>query len=426
MLIHVVQRGETLWQIAERYGSSIQNISRINELPDVNHLVPGLAIVIPSTFSYHTVRPGETLWQIAHAYGTTVNEIIRTNQIQNPSNIAVGTVLVVPGGQKPKPTIEVNAFTYQSESEGAQSVRRHGDELTYMSPFAYRIRNDGGLEPFKDQAMITAARDKHVVPMMAITNFTSAEAGSKLAHEVLSSVAVQDLLLTNIIQTMKSKGYKGLNVDFENVRPEDRELYNRFLQRATERLHGEGFFISTSLAPKTSSAQLGLLYEAHDYAAHGRIVDFVVLMTYEWGYRLGPPQAISPLNQIKNVIDYAVTVIPRNKIMMGFQLYARDWLLPHQQGMQAETFSPQEAVRRAVQHDATIHYGPTSQSPYFRYVDEQGRTHEVWFEDARSAQAKFDLVKAYGLRGISYWVLGYPYPQNWVLLADNFNIRKRT
>ncbi|MGV3488802.1 MAG: LysM peptidoglycan-binding domain-containing protein [Tuberibacillus sp.] len=470
MLIHVVQRGESLWQIAARYGVSTQRINNINELPDPNHLVPGLALVIPIAVRYHTVRSGETLWQIAQSHGTTVNEIIRenpsinpnaltpgmvliipprrytvqagdtlgsiaarfnttvrdilqNNEIADPNNIPVGTVLAIPSGAKP--TIEVNAFTYQSDAEGAQSIRRHGNELTYVSPFAYRIRNDGGLEPFPDQAMIAAARSERVTPMMAITNFTSAEAGSQLAHEILSSVAVQDLLLTNIIQTMRNKGYIGLNVDFENVRPEDREPYNRFLQRATERLHREGFFISTSLAPKTSSAQQGLLYEAHDYAAHGRIVDFVVLMTYEWGYRLGPPQAISPLNQIRAVIDYAVTVIPRNKIMMGFQLYARDWLLPHRQGMQAETFSPQEAVRRAIQHDAVIHYETTSQSPYFRYTDEQGRTHEVWFEDARSAQAKFDLVKEYGLRGISYWVLGYPFPQNWVLLADHFYIRKR-
>ncbi|MBO1914085.1 hypothetical protein J4G37_55875, partial [Microvirga sp. 3-52] len=113
--------------------------------------------------------------------------------------------------------------------------------------------------------------------------------------------------------------------------------------------HPEGFFVSTALAPKVSAEQKGLLYEAHDYEAHGRIVDFVVIMTYEWGYRLGPPQAISPLNQIKRVLDYAVTVIPRDKIFFGFQIYARDWVLPHVAGTEAETFSQQEAVRRAVQ-----------------------------------------------------------------------------
>jgi spore germination protein len=50
--------------------------------------------------------------------------------------------------------------------------------------------------------------------------------------------------------------------------------------------------------------------------------------------------------------------------------------------------------------------------------------HEVWFEDARSAQAKFETVKEYGLSGISYWALGYPFPQNWTLLAENFQVNK--
>jgi len=67
-----------------------------------------------------------------------------------------------------------------------------------------------------------------------------------------------------------------------------------------------------------------------------------------------------------------------------------------------EKFSPQETIRRAVIYGATIQYDTTAQSPFFRYVDEQGQGHEVWFEDARSAQAKFDLSKQYNLKGISY------------------------
>jgi spore germination protein len=265
---------------------------------------------------------------------------------------------------------------------------------------------------------------ENAVPMMSITNFTVTEAGENIAHAVLASEENRDRLLTNILTIMKSKGYEGINIDFENVLPEDRELYNQFLQLAVDTLHREGYFVSTSLAPKVSAEQKGLLYEAHDYPAHGRIVDFVVLMTYEWGYRKGPPQAISPLNEIKRVLDYAVSVIPSQKILMGFQIYARDWIIPHVQGQEAETFSPQEAIARAVKYGANIQYDPISASPFFRYTDEQGRGHEVWFEDARSAQAKFDTIKDYNLLGVSYWVLGFPFPQNWVLLEDNFNIKK--
>jgi spore germination protein len=81
-------------------------------------------------------------------------------------------------------------------------------------------------------------------------------------------------------------------------------------------------------------------------------------------------------------------------------------------------------VARAAQYGAVIQYDFTSQSPFYRYTDAQGKAHEVWFEDARSAQAKFYAVKDYNLAGISYWALGYPFPQNWVLLVDNFTVRK--
>lgn len=422
MLIHVVRRGDTLWKIGQQYKVTVNQLNSVNQLPNPNALVIGQALIIPVPYRDYVVKPGDTLWKIAQQSGTTVQAILQANQIPNPAMIYPGQVIRI--SDQYRPTIDVNAFTIQFGEEGAQEVRSVSRHLTYVSPFGYRITAAGGLESINDTAIIQAALANRVQPMMAITNFSATEAGTQLAHTILSNPDLQDRLLTNILTTMRSKGYRGLNVDFENVAPGDRELYNQFLRRTVNRLHPEGFFVSSSLAPKTSGEQKGLLYEAHDYPAHGEILDFVVLMTYEWGYRLGPPQAISPVNQMRAVINYAVSVIPRSKILMGFQLYARDWLIPHVQGQEAETFSMQEAIRRAVRYGAVIQYQQRTESPFFRYTDERGRQHEVWFEDARSAQAKFNLVKEFNLRGISYWVLGYPFPQNWVLLEDNFRVRK--
>jgi spore germination protein len=422
MKIHVVQRGENLWMLSQRYGVSINQIVTVNELPNPNQLVVGQALVIPTLSMQYIVQPGDNLWMIAQRYGTTVEAISQANRLTSPFLIYVGQTLTIP--EKTRPVIDVNAFTSRFGAESGQIVTTVAPHLTYLSPFAYRIQANGNLEPLNDSTVIQAALTHMVAPILAITNFSPSALGSNLAHTILASPELQDTLLTNIINTMKNKSYRGLNIDFESVLPGDRELYNQFLRRAVTRLHTEGYFVSSSLAPKTSAAQQGLLYEAHDYDAHGAILDFVILMTYEWGYRLGPPQAISPIDQIRAVLDYAVTVIPRNKILMGFQLYARDWLLPHVHGQQAETFSMQEAIRRAVHYGAEIQYDQKTQSPYYRYTDQQGRAHEVWFEDARSAQVKFDTVKIYNLRGVSYWELGYPFPQNWILLEDNFHVRK--
>lgn len=469
LLIHVVSSGETLWEIAMRYHVNVNAIQQVNQLPNPNQLLLGQSIVIPVPGSMYTVKkgdtiwsiarqfsvsvnavlqannitnpnllspgtvlfippilhivqPGESLWQIASLYGVTVQSLMNENQIQNPNMIYPGLQLVVP---HPKPVIEVNAYTYQKDEEAAESVNAIGHLLTYFSPFAYLIKEDGSLEPFDDDLMIAAAVDKRAVPMMVITNLSSTSAGTNLAHAVLSSAENRENLITNCLKIMGEKGYKGINIDFEYVPPEDRQNYNEFLELAVERFHNEGFFVSTAVAPKYGSELEGLLYTAHDYEAHGRIVDFVILMTYEWGWRGASPQAISPINQMRRVVEYALSVMPAEKIYLGFQIYARDWRLPHQQGQYAETFSPQEAIRRATRYGATIQYNKTAESPFFRYINEQGQGHEVWFEDARSAQAKFDMAKEYKLRGISYWALGYPFPQNWALLNDNFNIIKK-
>lgn len=421
MLIHVVQAGDSLWRIANYYQVTIASIVNLNELADPNRLVIGQALVIPAKEVVHTVKSGEYLWKIAQKYQTTVQNIIQANRLDDPNTIYPGQQLIIPG--KPKPTIDVNGYLYFLGESAVPIVQETGQFLTYLSPFAYLIREDGSLQAINDLPAIRTAEALGVLPMMSITNFTSTYKGENLASVVLNSPEIIERLLDVTSQTLKEKGYRGLSIDFENVLPADREAYNNFLQRAVTRLHADGFFVSTALAPKVSGTQTGLLYEAHDYAAHGRIADFVILMTYEWGYRKGPPQAVSPLNQIRRVLDYAITVMPREKIFFGFQIYARDWLLPHVSGQEAETFSMQEAMSRAVQYGTVIQYDTVTQSPFFRYKDSRGREHEVWFEDARSAQAKFDTVKEYHLRGISYWTLGYPFPQNWALLKDNFNIR---
>ena len=148
-------------------------------------------------------------------------------------------------------------------------------------------------------------------------------------------------------------------------------------------------------------------------------------MTYEWGWSGGPPMAVAPLNEVRKVINYAVSVIPPRKIMMGMPLYGYDWTLPYVPGGEfAESVGNQEAIDRAAQHGAAIKYDRQSESPNYDYRDSSGKQHVVWFEDARSVEAKYRLVSEYGLRGVSYWVLAQPFPQNWQVLDDMFNIVK--
>lgn len=423
MLIHVVQKGDTLYKLAQNHDVSVDDIAAANGLSNQNVLVIGQSLIIPTEAASHKVRASETLWHIAQRYGVSLQELAAVNQITNPALIYPGQTIVIP--QPARPTIEVNAYTEKFGSAGVEIVEEIGEYLTYLSPFSYRVQADGSFTTLDDSAIINAAYAKRAAPMMVITNFENGTFSQDIAHAVLSDPAIQQKLISNILATMKQKGYLALNVDFEYVPPADRELYNAFLQRLVDGLHPENYLVSTCLAPKLSASQTGTLYEAHDYPAHGRIVDFVILMTYEWGWSGGPPRAVAPLNEVNKVLSYALSVIPAEKIVMGMPLYGYDWTLPYVQGAKwAPTVSPKEAVDRAGKYGAEIQYDDESQSPYYNYYDEEGREHIVWYEDARSVQAKFNLVKTYKLRGVSYWVLGVPFPQNWYVLQANFTIKK--
>jgi len=135
--------------------------------------------------------------------------------------------------------------------------------------------------------------------------------------------------------------------------------------------------------------------------------------------------AVAPINEVRKVINYAVSVIPRKKIMMGIPLYGYDWTLPYlPKGEFAESIGCLEAVVRAANEGAIIKFDIKAQSPYYNYFDKAQAEHVVWFEDARSIRAKFLLANEYALRGVSYWSLGKAFPQNWYMLDDMFKITK--
>ncbi len=427
MQIHVVQPNQSLFGISQAYGTTPQAIAQANEISLQETLVVGQALVIPIVGQFYWVQPGDTLFSIAQRFGISYQRLAQVNNININQPLTVGLRLYIPEG--PKRNGEFNAYiepmgdTVSPQLE--QAARKHAPFLTYLAPFSFNIQRDGSLKepPLDDFPAI--ARQNNVTLMMVVTNLEEGQFSNELGAIILNNEDVQNRLLNNIIATANKYGFRDIHFDMEFLRPRDREAYNQFLRKVKQQLP-EGFLLSTALAPKTSATQKGEWYEAHDYRAHGEIVDFVIIMTYEWGYSGGPPMPVSPIGPVRQVLQYAITEIPPSKIMMGQNLYGYDWTLPFRPGGEyARAISPQAAIRLAREHNVAIQYDYNAQAPHFNYRDQQGREHKVWFEDARSIQAKFNLVKELGLRGVSYWKLGLPFPQNWLLIQSNFNIVKR-
>ncbi len=427
MQIHVVRQGESIYSIAQTFNTTAEQIISSNELENPNDLVIGQALVIPITGSYYFVQTGDSLYTIARRFGTTAQRLAEINNISLNTPLTVGLRLYIP--PIPRREAEFNAYVEPRGNTVSpnleQQARIAAPHLTYLSPFSYQVQRDGTLKAPPLGEFPTIARENNNVLVMVVTNLENDAFSDELGALILNNTDIQNKLLSNIEDTARAQGFRDIHFDFESLRGEDREAYTNFLRRAKERFSPQGWQVSIALAPKTSATQTGKWYEAHDYRAQGAVVDWVLIMTYEWGYSGGPAQAVSPIGPVRQVLTYAISEIPSRKIMMGQNLYGYDWTLPFVQGTTARAVSPQQAIDIARRNNARILYDNNAQAPYFRYRDADGKEHEVWFEDARSIQAKFNLVKELDLLGMSYWKLGLSFPQNWLLLENNFITVKR-
>ncbi len=423
MDIHVVHPGDTLYSIAQQYGVSMARLISDNQLPDPSRLVTGQTIVVQYPDQTHIVLPGETLSSIARRYELTTRQLLRNNPVlRGEEDIFPGQKLVLSFQQKPQDTLSVNSYTYPFIDRGL--LQRTLPYLTNLTPFTYGFTPTGELVVPDDIPLLDAARQTGVAPLLHLSTLTEEGTFSnELAHLVLSDMGVQDALISNLLPVLRSKGYHGLDVDFEFVLAEDAQAYARFIARLRSLLSPMGLPVIVALAPKTSANQRGLLYEGHDYGLLSQAADQVLLMTYEWGYTHSPPMAVAPIPNVRRVVEYALTEMPAEKIWLGIPNYGYDWLIPYQRGRKATSISNQYAVTLAARYGADIQYDEQAQSPWFRYTDESGQEHEVWFEDARSIRAKLALIPEYGLYGAGYWNLMRPFPQNWLILNALYQIR---
>lgn len=420
--IYVVKQGDTLYQIANRYGVSVDKIIMDNELTDAENLVVGQTIVILNNQTTHTVVSGDTLFKISQMYNVNLQDLVRANpQITNPFNLKIGSIVNIP--QAAKREIEVNGYCFVNIDDDV--LEKTLPSLTYLSIFSYEVLPDGNLVNIRnDGRLIEKARDSRVAPMMVITNIeNNSTFSSELAHQILTNSVAQANLIRNVVATMEQKNYYGVDIDFEYLYPEDRVAYNNFLAAMAAAVRSLGFILTTAVAPKYSRNQQGILYEAHDYQAHGSIVDHVIIMTYEWGYTYSPPMAVAPAGEVRKVLEYAVTEIPSQKIFMGMPNYGYDWNIPFVEGTAATTISNTGAVDLARRVGSFIQYNEVQQSPYFNYWT-NNQQHEVWFDDARSVEARLKFVNDFNLGGVSYWTINRYFPQNWLVLNAMFNVKK--
>jgi spore germination protein YaaH len=252
------------------------------------------------------------------------------------------------------------------------------------------------------------------IPLVpTIANVTNGRWAYEPVAAMLHDPAAMARHVDDVVALVQREGYAGIDIDYEDLRATDRETFTTFVTHLADALHDKNKILSIAVFAKTTDAGEDQRNVAQDYAAIGAAADEVRLMAYDYHWSASPPGPVAPITWVHQVLDYAKTQIPAEKIVLGVPVSGYDWV-----DGKGEVVTWLQCFGRTRAFHATLRYDRLSQSPSFRYTDAQGREHEVWFENAESTRAKLDAAKAARIRGVYLWMIGGEDDRTWATLHN--------
>jgi spore germination protein len=372
--------------------------------------------------TYVFAKDGETWDDLSARYGMEAEELRRLNE--GVSVVASGSLIKVRVGepsfrQKLKNTRYVLGFYTGPMGVNLpgsqQSFERHSDLLSAIAPYWFDLdlnapgRIKPRVVPSTIRDLVNDAHRRGVKVLASIHNTDRALGVSRT--EVLHSVlrAQRMNFFNNLFALLAEYGFDGINLDFERLRENDRDLYTDFVRDLGARAHQKGYTVVVDVLGDATKTPYSLDF---DYPGLAQSVDYLAIMTYDQ-YRPSEPAPgpVASLPWMEETLRLALEEgVPPHKILLGIGVYGYDWTVG-QVGARAMSFEAIERLRQ--QQNAYVTYHSTFQVPHLTYLDGKGERHEVWYENARSVAAKLDLVRKYDLGGIILWRLGLEDPAVW-------------
>lgn len=311
----------------------------------------------------------------------------------------------------------VGYVPYWDQPNAFATVQQNPEVFDQVSPVWYSLDTAAGVVPADDQyaridkEMVTALQSKGKKVIPTVTSLRNGDWQPSLVRSMLADSKVMDGHVSAIKDLVMQSGYDGIDIDYEDLKAEDRDRYSEFIHKLSSALHGEGKLLTSSVYAKDTEPGPNPHNVAQNYFAIGSACDQVRVMTFDYHYTDSPAGPVSPLDWVERVISWAVTQVPARKVMLGVVLLGYDWA----DGERGVGVSYQQATAIAQRNQATVAHTAPGDSPNFAYTDASGKKHHVWFEDAISTAPKLALVDRYGLGGAIFWRLGGEDPKTWSL-----------
>lgn len=427
MQIYVVQQGDSILSIAEKSGISVEKLIIDNGLAFPFNLVIGQTIVLAYPRETHIVQAGDSLYSIAELYNVSIYQILRNNPLLSKREFLYeGESLTI--SYDTTGSMTTNGFAYPYIRK--ETLKKILPNLTYLTIFNYTTTEKGEIKSYQDDSeILKISREYDVAPLLMLTTLTpQGEPDIETAYSILLNEEYQKNNIDQFMDIIKEKGYKGVNIVFNNLNVSNQTLYLNFTKRVAERLQLENYLFFITINYEITEVDENIIFEQIDYSRFSFYADGLIFLKFVWGTNYGAPSPVSNINYIKSIINYVVENVPGEKIIIGNPTIGYDWQLPYLPGKSfATSLTINSVLELAYNTNSVIQFDESSQTPFFYYEQFNisiPAQHIVWFIDARSIVALNDLINFYELSGSGIWNVMIEYPQLWTIINTQFDIIK--
>lgn len=299
---------------------------------------------------------------------------------------------------------------YTGDSASRTSAEATGTPLNEVAMDLIDVDSGGNLHGSltATAAPLVSDQAQGKLTYAVVSNFGTTDFDAAIAHGAM--VTHRGATIQAIVALAKTAGLTGINIDFEGIFPGDRDAYSAFVAELATQLHAANSMLMLSVPAKSSDDPSDDWSWPYDYAAIGKTADFIQVMTYDEhvpGQSAGP---VAGIDWMKADLDYAVSQVMPDKLLLGLPAYGYDFDVTHDTGVTVEWRDTQALVKAT---GAKPVYDPASESEYFNYLASDGSHHQVWYETTQGIQDKAHLAVDLDLAGVSMWALGFEDASFW-------------
>ncbi|HHX23481.1 MAG TPA: glycoside hydrolase [Thermoanaerobacterales bacterium] len=292
--------------------------------------------------------------------------------------------------------------------------------LDIISPTWFSIVNgQGEIESKADISYIEWAHENNLAVWALIKNNFDPD----ITHEFLSSSETRDKIIRQILMYAELFRLDGINLDFENVYYEDKDMLVQFVRELTPILREAGILVSMDVTAKSSSLNWSLCYDRKEL---GKVVDYIMLMAYDEHWATSPVSgSVASIGWVENSIVTLLEDVPPQKVILGLPFYTREWEeTPNENGDYIVTSRAlsMAQVKQILETNKAQPIWDEKTGQNFAFYKKGDSIFKIWLEDEQSIKLKAELVKKYNLAGTAAWRKGFEEPEIWDVLFNTLKV----